>query len=477
YILGTTYLGVNGLFTNVLGVLSFAELGIGTAMNYSLYKPVAENNIEQIKSLMDFYKRAYRVIALIVSLIGLALLPFLGYIIKGGETIGYNNIPILYLIFLFNTVSSYFVSYKFSLVNAEQKNYIYTNINTIISFITTIIQMVVLVVFKNFLVYLLTAAIIGLIQKIFINNYLNKMYPYLLDKNTNKLSKSELAPIKKNVKALIFNKIGELSVYQTDNIVISAFINVSIVGLISNYNLIITSVSGFITIIFTSAIASFGNLIATENMNKQYAIFKIYRFIAFWLFGFSSIAFLILMSPFITLWIGDKMLVSPFAILLIIINYYMVGHRACINNIKLASGVFNPDKYISLLQAVVNLVVSIIMVKLIGLPGVYIGTISSGILSTIIRPIILYKPIFNKSSKYYFIDSIKFIIPIIISGSVCYITQLYIMPKVTITNFIMMMVIVFIVPNLVFWLFFRNRDEYKYIENLIFKKIRKDKIK
>lgn len=475
-ILNINYLGVNGLFSNVLGVLALAELGIGTAMNYSLYKPVAENDLEKIKSLMLFYKQAYRAIAVVVALIGFALLPFLPYFVKDPGNVG--NISVYFLIFLFNTVTSYLVSYKFSLVNAEQKGYIYSNINAITFFVTSVAQVIVLIIFKNFLFYLLTQAAIALLQKVFVYFYLNKKYPYLCDKNTKKLTKEELAPIKRNVSALVWHKIGEISVYQTDNIIISTFINVATVGLISNYNLIITSVSGFISIIFNSATASLGNLVASEETYKQYEIFKIYRFVAFWLYGFSSIAFFVLLSPFIELWLGNKMLISDLTILLIIINYYMVGHRSCINNIKCAGGIFNQDKFVALLQTAVNLIVSIIMVKIIGLPGVYMGTLLQGLLSTIIKPIIVYHDLFKTKARYYFIDSLKYAIIMIISGVICWGIKNLIMVHVTIIGFIIMMAVVTLIPNLLFFLFFRNTEEFlclwKIVVSFVKGKIRHD---
>lgn len=472
YVLGITYLGVNGLFINVLGVLSFAELGIGTAMNYSLYKPVAEKDTEKIKSLMKFYKTAYRVIALIITIIGLSIVPFLKYIVKDPGNIG--DISIYYLIFLFNTVSSYFVIYKFSLVNAEQKNYIFSYINTITSVVIITIQIISLVIFKSFLVYLLVAAIIGLIQKIFVSIYLNRKYPYLHDKNTKKLTKEDLKPIKKNVIALVWHKIGEISVHQTDNIIISVFINITTVGIISNYNLLMVSVSRFITVIFDSAIASLGNLIATEGVARQYYIFKVYRFVAFWLYGFSSIAFYILLSPFITLWIGKEMLISEFVLLLIIINYYMIGHRICINNIKSAGGVFDQDKYVALLQGVVNLIVSVVMVKLIGLPGVYIGTIVQGTLATIIKPIIVYKNIFHIKANDYFVDGFKYAGTVTFAAVICRIIKNAIMYNLTIFNFILMMVVVTLVPNILFFLFFRKTEEFLYMKNIILSRLKRE---
>ena len=327
YFLGEGYLGINGLFSNVLGVLSFAELGIGTAINFSLYKPVAEHDVEKIKSYMYYYKWAYRIIALIVCILGIILIPFLDILVTDPGNVG--NITIYYCIYLFNTVTSYFVSYKYSLVNAEQKNYIYTNINLIITTSTIIIQIIALVIWKNFLIYLSVAAVFGVFQKIFISRYFDKLYPYLKDKNVKKLSKNEKNTLISKVKALVIHKIGDVSVHQTDNIIVSAFVSTKMVGLLSNYNLIISTVTSCINILFNSVTGSLGNMVATETKEYQYQIFKKYRFIGFWFYGFTAIALSILMSPFIELWIGNRMVVGALTINLIVLDYYMIGQRIC----------------------------------------------------------------------------------------------------------------------------------------------------
>lgn len=471
YTLGIHYLGVNGLFTNILGVLSLAELGIGTAMNYSLYKPVAENDIETMKSLMVFYKKAYRVIAMIITFLGLAILPFLGTIVKDPGNVG--NISVYYLIFLFNTVSSYFVSYKFSLVNANQQNYIFSLINSITSFLTIVIQIVILLVFKSFLFYLLTASIIGLCQKIFLNSYIDKRFPFLKEKNVQPLSKQELEPVKKNVRALFIHKIGDVGVHQTDNIIISAFINVATVGLLSNYNLVMSSVSGIITIVFNSAVASFGNLIATESKEKQFAVYRVYRFIAFWVYGFSAIAFYVLFEPFITLWIGPSMVIPNFTVLLIIIDFYMKGHRITINNIKSAGGIFQQDAYVAILQTVVNLVVSIVLVRKIGLPGVFIGTICQGLLSTIIKPIIVFREVFQKPAWLYFRAGFLYAIIVVFAGGLCIVLKTYIMVSITSLNFLILCVCTTLLPNVIFFLFFHSSSEFKEILQIVKKNRRK----
>lgn len=458
--LGESYLGINGLFSNVLGVLSFAELGIGTAMNFSLYKPVAEKDIEKIKSYMYYYKWAYRCVAVIIAVLGVALLPFLRYLVKDPGNVG--NIVIYYLIYLFNTVSSYFVSYKFSLVNAEQRGYIFTNINLVVSAITSVIQIFILILYKSYLGYLAVAAFLGFVQKIFVSYYLDYLHPYLREKDVIPLLPEERQTLIKKVKALIIHRIGDVSVHQTDNIIVSAFVSVRMVGLLSNYNLIINTVSSCISILFNSVTGSLGNLVATESKEKQYEIFCIYRFIGFWFYGFSSIALLVLSSPFISLWVGSSRVVDDTVITLICIDYYMIGHRVCLNNMKSVGGMFEQDKYIALLQAIINLGASIILVKIVGLPGVYLGTIIQGTLSSVVKPVLVYSDLFGISSRYYFIDSVKYGSIVIIAYAICWVIKQYVIVA-TVPGFVLMMLIVTVVPNSLFYVVFHKRKEFQYI--------------
>lgn len=209
--LGDTLNGVNDLYTGILSVLSMAELGVGTALNFSLYGPVARKDYEKIKSYMLLYKKAYRVIGLVIGAIGLAISPFLPYLVKQPEGVGVRDLTLYYFIFLFNTVSSYFVAYKYSLVNAEQNNYIQTNIITITKMVTVSLQIVIIIFTGNFYLYLLTAAFVELMQKIFVSRYLNRRYPYLSDKDVKSLSKEETGEIVNKTKALVFHKVGDVA--------------------------------------------------------------------------------------------------------------------------------------------------------------------------------------------------------------------------------------------------------------------------
>ena len=471
--LGDTLNGINDLYTGILSVLSLAELGVGTALNYSLYGPVARKDYEKIKSYMQLYKKAYRVIGLVIAVIGLAISPFLPYLVKQPQGVSVRDLTLYYFIFLFNTVSTYFVAYKYSLAYAEQKNYIQTNTITITKMITVTLQIAVIVTTRNFYLYLLTAAAVELIQKIFISWYLNRLYPYLKDKNVKKLSKEETGEVVTKTKALVFHKVGDVARLQTDSMIISAFINVTLVGFVGNYNMILNSVANFVNIIFNSVLSSFGNLIATESKEKQYDVFKVYRFFACWIYGFSAVGFFLLLTPFIVIWQGNEKVLAASVVACILIDYYFKGDRIVLSNFKTAAGVFEQDKYLALIQGVVNLILSIVLVQKIGLVGIYIGTIVSGLIANITKPFIIYKVCFEKSVKTYFLDSVKYLA--VLGGILVLLTGIkqFVMPQVTVLSFIVMFIVICVMFNGIFLLLFGRTQEFGYLWGIIKGKLRR----
>ena len=262
-------LGVNSLYTDILTVLSMAELGIGTAMNFSLYGPVARGEREKVKSYMQMYRRVYTTVAMVIAGVGLLLLPFLPVLVKNPGALTPDELRTYYLIFLFNTVTSYFVTYKYSLVNAEQKNYIQTNILTITKIVSSILQIIVVVLTQNFLLFLLTDSAVQLIQKFLANHYLNRLYPYLTEKDVTPLAKEESGEIWKKARALMLHRIGDIARLQTDSMIISAFIGVTMAGIVNTNVLVVTTAANFVNIIFNNIVSGFGNLIATESKERQ----------------------------------------------------------------------------------------------------------------------------------------------------------------------------------------------------------------
>ena len=469
--LSENLLGINSTYTNVLAILNMAELGIGTALNFSLYEPVARGDREKIKSYMQLYRKAYYVIACVVTVIGIALLPFLKYLVKNPGEMTVRDMTLYYLIFLFNTVSSYFVAYKYSLINAEQKNYIQTNIITITKIFTVIFQIIVVVTTKNFYLFLLTDAFIQLIQKIFVSRLLDNMYPYLREKDVKPLLKSESDEVWSKTKALVFHKVGDVARLQTDALIISSLVEVKMAGHVDNYNMVISTVSNFVNIIFNSVISSFGNLIATESKQKQFDIFKVYRFFASWIYGFSCVGFMVLLTPLIKLWLGDKWLLPASAVYCILIDYYFKGDRIVLSNYKTAAGVFEQDKYLALIQGAVNLVLSIWLVQTpLGLTGVYVGTIVSGLIANVTKPIIIYRACFDKSAGEYFIDSAKYLASLLLVLVSCDMISKVVLANLTIPTWILMGVIITVVFNGVYFLLYGRSQEFKYLMSKVTEK-------
>lgn len=457
-------LGVNSMYSNILSLLNMAELGIGTALNFSLYGPVARGEKEKIKSYMQLYRKAYRVIATVVAVVGLLLVPFLKYLAKNPGDVSERDLTLYYLIFLFNTVSSYFVAYKYSLVNAEQKNYIQTNILTITKIVTVSIQIAVVVITENFYLFLLTDAAVQLVQKVFVSIYLDKKYPLLKEKNIEPLAKAESDEVWNKTKALVFHKVGDVARLQTDAIIITSFIQVKMAGYVDNYNLVLNSVSNFVNIIFNSVISSFGNLIATETKQKQYEMFKVYRFFASWIYGYSCVGFMILLTPLIRIWIGDKWVLVPAAVYCILTDYYFKGDRIVLSNYKTAAGVFEQDKYLALIQGAVNLVLSIALVQTpLGIVGIYIGTIVSGLIANITKPIIIYRACFDMDASSYFIDSFKYIASLLFVLLSCHFISLKVLSNLNIFTFLIMAVIITVVFNGVYFILYGRSEEFKYL--------------
>lgn len=469
YVLGRTLSGVNGVYAGVLSVLSLTELGIGTALNYSLYKPVAEQNYEKIKSYMRFYKRAYLTIAGVIAVLGIAISPFLKYILKNPGSLTIRELTLYYYLFLFNTVISYFVTYKYSLVNAEQKNYIQTNITTLTKLATALVQITVLLFTRNFLIYLLAQSVVELLQKFFVTRYLNRLYPYLLEKDVAPLTAEETNVIATKTKALICSKVGDVARLQTDQIIISSFVNVDTSAVVDNYIYIITYAGNFINIIFESVISGFGNVVATESKERQYLLFRVYRFFACWLFGFGAVGFYHLLSPFIGgLWLRAEGWTLPqMTVALLVMDFYLKGGRTVLFNFKIASGLFEQDRFLPLIQGAVNLLLSIVLVMKIGVTGVYVGTLVSGILANLIRPGIIYKVCFDRKPWGYFRDSLWYMLVVFGVGAAVAPIRSLVMEEVTILTFVLMGLIITVLYNLVFLAVFHRTEEFSYLWNAV----------
>lgn len=466
YCLSADYLGINGLFTNILSLLSLAELGIGSAMTYALYQPLADKNNQKLKSLMNFYATAYRYIGFIVILFGILLLPFLDVFIKESPTIT-ENIRIIYLFYLFNSAITYFYSYKQSLIMADQKNYISLITSYGITIVQSIFQIIILIFTKNYILYLLIQSIMSLLYNIIISKIADKLYPFLTEEHKIELDKESKGELFVNIKALITIKLSGLLVNNTDNIIISYFSGLATVGLASNYTMLINIITSILTQIFNGITASVGNLNAELNNKNRELWFERINFLNFWLYGLCTICITILINDVILIWLGDRYLL-PFPIVLIFsINFYTVGMQSSIWMYKNTLGLFTHGRYLLLVTATINLILSFILGSLWGLFGIMLATFIARILTNIwYDPYVIYKFGFNKNFLLYVRKYFLFLICLIINYVICS----TILSTIIVSNIfylLLKMFICVILTNVVFLLLFVKSNEVKFYKEMV----------
>lgn len=394
------YLGINGLFANILTILSFAELGIGEAIIFNLYKPLAENDRKKTASLMLLYKKAYTLIGIFVAVAGVCVVPFLNVIIKDTPDIA-ESLTLVYLLFLFDTASSYFFAYKKSIIIADQQNYLVELYTQGVKVCMVILQCAVLLTTGNYIAYLLLQIAGTLCSNIVLSRKAEKMYPYLKDK-AEKLPKSETANIFKNVRSLVIYKFGSVILNGTDNIIISATMKVAYVGLVSNYNLIINACSSVLGRVVNAFTASLGNVNAIEKNDKKYFVFRKVFMINSWMYGFVAVCLQLLTNDFIRLWIGEKYVLSEWVLTALALHFYIFGVHSTASTYRTTLGLFVKGKIAPVLAAILNIFLSLWLGKLIGLSGIFFATSISRILTMgIVDPIIVFNKIEQPVFKYY----------------------------------------------------------------------------
>lgn len=470
-ILGSEYLGLNGLFSNIITMLGIVELGVGNAIIYNLYKPIAENNISKIKSLMNFYKKSYRLIACIVAIIGIIIIPFLPFFI---EEISIDiNITLVYLLFLIDVVCSYLLSYKRSILYANQKNYIINIVHIIYTILLNTSQLLVLFFTKNYYYYLIMKIIMRILENFIISKIADKKYAFI-NEQSEKLDKETEKDIFTKVKALFFHKIGSFAVLGADNIIISKFLGLVTVGLYSNYYLIINAVQTVFGQIITSFTASVGNMLVTESKEKCYDVFKKIRFFNFWLATFASSSVLIIMDSFISIWIGDKYILPLLVLEVLVFNLYQKLMRNSYMSFKEAAGIYYEDRFVPLIEATLNIIVSIFCCKLFGLAGVFMGTVISGLaLWCYSYPKYVYKKLFDRNYIEYAKETIGYIILFVLIASGTYYLSTIINFSNIYLEFISNVIISLIVPNILLFIIFFKTDNFKYYSNLLKNVIKK----
>lgn len=465
-ILSAEYLGINSLFTNILTILSFAELGIGNAIVFNLYKPLANKDEAKLKTLLKFYRKTYLIIGMVILIAGLCLVPFIPNLISEMPDIS-ENIYLIYVLFLMDTVISYFFVYRTSIITADQKNYIVIRTVQIFKIFQIIVQMIVLYFTHNYYLYLIFQLLNTFITFAYLSHKSKKLYSYTKKLDAEELSKKEKKDIFKNVKALFIDKFSSVILNGTDSIIISKYISLFALGLYSNYLLIISAITQILSQLLNSFTASIGNLNTEDSIDKKFKIFNLLYFFTIVIFGVIGISLYVLLNDFVTIWLGSEYLLSKLTIGAVILHFYVNGVQFSTFTYRQTAGLFRDYRYFPILAAGLNIVLSIGLAKVIGLPGVFLATsISRWATAGWIDPMIVYKKIFSKSPKKYFIKYLYYITIVIMSlGITCFVTKFIVVDNILL--FIIKGFLTVLVATISIILFTFKTTEFKEICSLV----------
>ena len=419
HILDVEYLGLNGLFSNIISMLAIFELGVGSAITFSLYKPLANNDKTTIKALMNFYKKAYRLIAIIITAVGLAMTPLLPSLIK--EVTVDVNVYIVYLMFLADVVCSYILTYRRSILYADQKNYQISIIHIGYLIVMNVLQLSLLALTHNYYLYLGVKIIMRIAENFAIHLMVCKQYPYLNKLGDVKLDAKLEKDIFKKIKALLLHKIGTFIVLGSDNIIISKFIGLVEVGLYSNYYLIYKAGEQLIGQAVTALTPTVGHKLAVEASEKSYSAFQKTRFACFCMACTAATLFMACMQPLIKVWLGEQYLLGTLALAMIALNLFQRLQRYAFSTFKEAAGIYHEDRFIPIIESILNIVASIILLQFFGIAGVFMGTTISGLaLWCYSYPKYVYKKLFKRSYWQYAKETLGFILIFALCASASY---------------------------------------------------------
>lgn len=463
--LSADYLGVSGLFKDIFTLLSLAELGIGSAIAYALYKPLAEKDEDKISALMQFYGKAYRVIGCAVGLIGVGLMPFLKFIIQTPPNI-HESIYLLFGISIFNTVLTYFFSYRSTILVAAQKNYYVIGLNYLVTAVQSLIQIGVLLISKNYLAYLMIQTVGTVFYNFAISHLAKKQYPCITQKKA-ELSTQEKKSLTKNIKALMITKVSEVFVYGIDNVVITFFNGLTSVGMASNYTLLSNTLSTLTNQVFNSLTASVGNLNAIESDKRKKEFFYTLNLANFWVFGWAAIGIAFVSGDLVGVFFGKAYILSQSIPFILALNFYIVTMQSAVTTYRSTLGLFYYGRYLVVFTAVLNIVLSLALGHYWGVFGIYLATVIARLLTNVwYMPYSVFKYGLHENPLDYFKVYVKYGIVQIVVGVICY----FVCTKVEfscIVNAVLKILLCSVITNGVYWLVFHKTDQYRYLEGRV----------
>lgn len=406
---GPDYNGINGLFGSIITMMSLADLGIGTAIIYHMYQPVADKDTGKINSLLLFYKKCYIGISGVVLLIGAVVGLFLPLLVGDVEIA--DSIYLIYVLFLADCLCSYFLAYKKSLLYADLMNYVPDTIYFVTYLVQNALQIWVLVAFENFILFLVVKTMGKIVSNLLISLYISKKYPFTKAKEVEPISEEIKQDVQTKVRGLLCHKLGKMLVTGSDSVVITGVLGLGVMNLYTNYHLVIGGITALLNRIFETLTNSVGNFLLDSNQERNRDVYGKIDFLNFWCFGCVATGMYAVLQPLIILWLGEEFLFGKVVVLVLVLNFYLEGMRASVNTFKEAAGIFHEDRKIPLIEAFVNLITSILLAKLMGAAGVFVGTIlSTGVVYFYSYPKYVCKPLFGMKYSDYIGQTLKHVV-------------------------------------------------------------------
>ncbi len=397
YTLGTEYVGLGGLFTSILSVLSLSELGVGAAITYSLYKPIAENRIDKVNSILNLYRTVYRIIGTAIIVLSICLMPFLDVLVAGDLPSGM-NMQRLFIVYVINASISYFVfGYKKVLLTAHQRYDLEVNITSVTLVIQYVLQIIILLTTNNYYFFVLVFPACTILNNLIANRVIkNKYSQYKCEGN---VSKQEFIDLCKNIGGAFFSKLGSTIYLSVDNIVISTFLGLATLGKYGNYYYIISSLVAIFAIVHNSLRPTLGNCVATETVDTNWTYLEKINFAYMFVVSICCSCCMVLFQDFERVWAGLNNMLPDYMVIWFVV-YFFVGRTSAVLGIyQEAAGIWWQGKFIPLIAATVNLIFNVIGVHFIGLPAILISSIISSLFVTLPGTIwIMFKHYFSKKN-------------------------------------------------------------------------------
>lgn len=459
--LGIQYTGVSALFTDILTVLSVAELGFGTAVSYALYRPLYEKDDVQIAKLMRLFQKIYRIVFSVIVTAGIACLIFLKYIVNDVPDIK-ENIHIIFSFFILKTAISYLFVYKATLMEANQEKHIVSAVGTAVCIFTTIFEAIAIAVFKSYIGYLAVMVIMVAVQNVIISLIANHRYPMLKSEYGESLSLLERKEIFKNVRALAIYKISGALQRGVDSVIISAMLGTSLVGFLSYYKMIVNNVDSIFGQVFEAIKPSVGNLAASESGERQYAVFKKMCFLSFAIGNFIAVSLITLSNPFITLWLGRNYLLGMNVVILLAADVYIITMVRPYESFRNANALFVEGKYRPAVMVVLNIVLSIALANIWGLPGILFATVAARLLTHVwYDPLLIYRKVFHKPFLQYIKMKALYLLTVIVNCVLVYSVCNIISISEQWIDFCLKALLCLFIPNIILIALFHNNNEFK----------------